>query len=115
MVRWLSEQVSMKRIALFLSAVAACLISVVSAEEPAAPVAKPVSFYRQVRPILQRHCSGCHQPAKQGGNLQLISYELFKKGGENGASFVPGKPDESQIVKQISGVKPEMPLNSDPL
>jgi WD40 repeat protein len=83
--------------------------------EEAAPVAKPISFYRQVRPILQRHCSGCHQPAKQGGNLQLVSYDLFKKGGEDGPGFVPGKPDESSIVRQISGEKPEMPLNSDPL
>ena len=83
--------------------------------QEAKPVETKVSFYRHVRPILQRHCSGCHQPAKQGGNLQLISYELFQKGGENGAGFVAGKPDESFIVKQISGEKPEMPLNADPL
>lgn len=74
-----------------------------------------VSFYRQVRPILQRHCSGCHQPAKQGGKLQVTAFELFQKGGENGASFVPGKPDDSLIVQYISGEKPEMPLNADPL
>jgi len=104
----------MKRIALYLLALASCFAGIAAADE-AAPVVKPVSFYRQVRPILQRHCSGCHQPAKQGGNLQLVTYDLFKKGGENGASFSAGKPDESLIVKQISGTKPEMPLNSDPL
>lgn len=104
----------MKLGALFVLAVGASLGEFAFADEVPAN-AKPVSFYRQVRPILQRHCSGCHQPAKQGGNLQLVTYDLFKKGGENGASFVPGKPDESQIVKQISGAKPEMPLNSDPL
>lgn len=86
-----------------------------SAAEDVKPVQERVSYYRHVRPILQRHCSGCHQPAKQGGMLQLISYELFQKGGENGASFVPGKPDESRIVQYISGAKPEMPLNADPL
>lgn len=102
----------MKRIALTLFALACYLTGDVVAED--AP-AKPISFYRQVRPILQRHCSGCHQPAKQGGNLQVVTYDLFKKGGENGPSFVPGMPDESLIVKQISGTKPEMPLNSDPL
>ena len=89
--------------------------SIAFAEEPAKPATKPISFYRQVRPILQRHCSGCHQPAKVGGNLQLISYDTFKKGGDTGASFVAGNPDESLVVKQISGTKPEMPLNSDPL
>jgi WD40 repeat protein len=104
----------MKLMRLTLLALAGFVGSDILADE-AVPTTKPVSFYREVRPILQRHCSGCHQPAKQGGNLQLISYELFKKGGESGASFVAGKPEDSNIVKQISGTKPEMPLNSDPL
>lgn len=85
------------------------------AADESKPAEDRVSYYRHVRPILQRHCSGCHQPAKQGGKLQLISFELFQKGGENGASFVTGKPDESLIVQYISGEKPEMPLNADPL
>lgn len=85
------------------------------AADDARPADAKVSYYRHVRPILQRHCSGCHQPAKQGGKLQLISFELFHKGGENGPSFVVGKPDESLIVQYISGQKPEMPLNAEPL
>lgn len=104
----------MKRIVLALLAFASSYVGIAAADD-AVPAAKPISFYRQVRPILQRHCSGCHQPAKQGGNLQVVTYDLFKKGGENGPSFVPGMPDDSLIVKQISGAKPEMPLNSDPL
>jgi WD40 repeat protein len=75
----------------------------------------PASFYRQVRPILLRHCSGCHQPAKMGGKLLLTSYDSFKKGGESGEGFTPGKPDESLILDYISGDEPEMPLNQDPL
>ncbi|WP_397570497.1 c-type cytochrome domain-containing protein [Schlesneria sp. T3-172] len=93
---------------------ASLFVGLVSAEESGTDH-KPVSFYRQVRPILQRQCSGCHQPAKQGGNLQLVSYELLVKGGESGPSIVPGKPEESEIIRQISGDKPEMPLNSEPL
>jgi WD40 repeat protein len=104
----------MTRIGLFVFAFTGLAFGAASAQE-GAPAVKPISFYRQVRPILQRHCSGCHQPAKQGGNLQLISYDLLKKGGETGPSFVAGNPDESNIFKQISGEKPEMPLNSDPL
>jgi WD40 repeat protein len=75
----------------------------------------PVSFYRQVRPVLQRHCSGCHQQAKQGGQLLLTSYADFLKGGENGAGFMPGKPDESLVLDYISGENPEMPRNAEPL
>ncbi len=75
----------------------------------------PVSFYRQVRPILQRHCSGCHQPAKTGGKLLLTTYAGLKIGGENGESFEVGNPEESIVIIYISGDEPEMPLKGDPL
>lgn len=79
------------------------------------PNAEPVSYYRQVRPILQRYCSGCHSPAKPGGELILTSFEDFRKGGEGGAGFEAGKPDESVIMDYITGEEPEMPRNSAPL
>jgi WD40 repeat protein len=84
-------------------------------KSPPAKSLGPVSYYRQVRPILQRSCSGCHQPAKKGGGLQLTSYEELKHGGESGAGFTPGKPDESPVVQYISGDKPEMPKSGDKL
>ncbi|MBS0264806.1 MAG: hypothetical protein JSS02_22920 [Planctomycetes bacterium] len=87
----------------------------VRADDKAAEPTGPVSFYRQVRPILQRHCTGCHQPAKAGGKLVLTTYEGTKKGGEQGIGFEPGKPDESLLVDLISGDKPEMPKNAPPL
>jgi WD40 repeat protein/mono/diheme cytochrome c family protein len=75
----------------------------------------PVSYYRQVRPLLQRHCSGCHQPSKAGGKLVITTFEELAKGGENGAGFVPHKPDESPLVEFITGEKPRMPLKAEPL
>src|SRR5262245_49012914 len=82
-------------------------------EKPAATA--PVSFYRQVRPILQRSCTGCHQPAKAGGKLVLTSYAGTKAGGEQGTGFEAGKPDDSLLVEFISGEKPAMPKNAPPL
>ena len=38
-----------------------------TAARPAASTAAKVSYDKQVRPILQSHCQGCHQPAKAGG------------------------------------------------
>jgi WD40 repeat protein len=61
----------------------------------------PISFHKQVRPILQRHCIGCHQPAKRGGELLLTSHAQLVKGGETGAGLVAGKPDESLLVKSL--------------
>jgi WD40 repeat protein len=88
-----------------------------AADKPPETSKKPetVSFYRHIRPILQRSCSGCHQPAKRGGNLLLTSHEGLKKGGEAGPPFVAGKPDESLVVQYISGAKPEMPKNAEKL
>ena len=76
---------------------------------------KKVSYYRSVRPILQRRCSGCHFDGKREGGLSVIAVTELVKGGEAGSSLAAGKPDESVLVQRISGEKPDMPLNSEPL
>src|SRR5580658_5959304 len=63
-------------------------------KEDSGKAAARVSFYRAVRPILQRSCSGCHQPAKRSGKLLLTSYEGLKAGGESGPAVIPGKPKD---------------------
>lgn len=85
------------------------------AQDAAAEPEVAVSFYREVRPILQRHCSGCHQPAKPGGDLVVTSFAEFLKGGEGGAGFVAGQPAESLVIQYITGDPPEMPRQGDPL
>lgn len=64
-----------------------------------------VSFHRQIRPILQQKCQGCHQPAKLKGDLLLTSYEGFAKGGVAGPAFVPGKPEASLVIRHLKGEK----------
>ncbi len=73
--------------------------------EEAKPTAEkpPVSFYRDIRPLLQDRCQGCHQPAKALGGFSLTSYAALKKGGESEQpGFEPGKPDDSELVLQIT-------------
>jgi WD40 repeat protein/mono/diheme cytochrome c family protein len=78
-----------------------------------------VSYYRDIRPIVQEHCQGCHQPAKAEGGFVMTSYaEMLKKGDHGQAGVVPGQPDRSFIVTQITGQKgkpPAMPRGKDPL
>lgn len=100
--------------ALLLAAISWLGRTAKAADEKPAPTG-PVSFYRQVRPVLQRSCTGCHQPAKAGGKLVLTTYTSTKAGGEQGVGFEPGKPAESLIVEFISGEKPAMPKNAPPL
>ena len=92
-----------------------------AAAEPAArkDAAEPVSFYRQVRPILVQNCQGCHQPAKPQGGFVMTSYaDLLKPGEHDMPGIVPGKPDQSYIIEQIQpdgDGKTAMPRNKDPL
>ncbi|MEY2726335.1 MAG: hypothetical protein RLZZ458_2202 [Planctomycetota bacterium] len=90
-------------------------IPISAAAQDTAAAAKPISYYRSVRPILQRHCSGCHFAGKREGNLAVTSVAELLKGGDAGTSITAGKPDESVIIRYISGADPEMPLNGDPL
>ena len=90
------------------------------AEDPAdgADSVVEVSYYRQIRPIFQAHCQGCHQPAKAMGEYQMTSFAKLLSGGESGsAAITPGNPAESFLIQQITPVdgRAEMPKKGDPL
>ncbi|MCA1964162.1 MAG: DUF1549 domain-containing protein, partial [Prosthecobacter sp.] len=88
------------------------------AKEEPVDASKPVSFYKQIRPILQANCTGCHQPAKAKGDYVMTDFAKLLAGGEEGAAIVPGKPEESNLLKvstpDAQG-KAEMPPKGDPL
>src|SRR5438270_9743678 len=74
-----------------------------SRAEPPTPVPDKVSYARDVLPLFQQHCMGCHQPAKAGGSFLMTSREeLLKKGDSDEPGVVPGKPEASLLVSQIS-------------
>ncbi|MGD9854787.1 MAG: DUF1549 domain-containing protein, partial [Planctomycetaceae bacterium] len=78
----------------------------------------PVSFYQQIRPLIQAHCQGCHQPAKSNGAYVMTDFDRLVKGGESEQSaVVPGNPDESYLVQLITPADgaAEMPKGKSPL
>ncbi len=81
---------------------------------PAALVCTPgfsadASYFRDVRPIFQRQCQGCHQPNLKSSNLDLTSYEGFQAGGKHG-------PAAKTLLAYVTGEsKPQMPLGQPPL
>ena len=79
---------------------------------------REVSYHNDIRPIFQAHCQGCHQPAKQGGEYVMSSYEHLLQQGESGEpAITPGKPDESYLYSLIVPVdgQAEMPQGKPPL
>jgi mono/diheme cytochrome c family protein len=58
-------------------------------------------FEKQVRPVLSEHCLKCHGPEKQKADLRLDSRAALLKGADTGPVVVPGKPDESSLIRSI--------------
>jgi len=89
-------------------------------EKPADKNAPPavVSYFKDIRPIFQDQCQGCHQPAKRGGDYGMTTYaELLKAGESEMPGIVPGKPDDSSLFQNIvpTDGKAEMPKGKPPL
>ena len=108
----------------FACSLPVCLLltvgSFVTAEDKPQDSVPDVSFYNDIRPILQANCQGCHQPAKakSAGEYVMTSYDVLLKAGESEtAPVVPGKPDESYLVQLITPENgaAEMPKGKKPL
>jgi mono/diheme cytochrome c family protein len=70
-------------------------------KEPTAPPAAALTYERDILPIVKRSCLTCHGGAKKRGKLDLSTYSAARKGGEEGTSFVPGKPGDSSFLTTI--------------
>ena len=106
--------ISQKRLSVLL--VLAALNSLaLSAEENQT---KAVSFYKDIRPIFQANCQGCHQPSKDKGKYIMTDFAKLIQGGDSGdPAIVPGDPQNSYLVEVIIFIdgEAEMPQKADPL
>jgi len=65
--------------------------------------------------VLEQNCLKCHNSSVRMGGLSLVSAADARKGGAHGPAVVPGKPDDSLLVRMISGEKPKMPMQAPQL
>src|SRR5438477_3821340 len=63
----------------------------------------PTNDYSAVEAILTEHCLECHGSQDPEAKLVMESFDLLLKGGESGPVIVPGKSDESLLVRMIEG------------
>jgi mono/diheme cytochrome c family protein len=65
--------------------------------------AAPVDYEREIKPIFREHCAACHGVLKQKNSLRLDTGNSLRTGGDSGPAVVPGKPDDSLVVKVLTG------------
>ncbi len=69
----------------------------------------PLTFEKDVRPILKEHCTHCHgEEEKPGGGVDLRLRRFMDNLSESGVPvLIPGKPEESELIRLIENE--EMP------
>lgn len=80
--------------------------------------ADPVSFSKDLAPILLTKCQSCHGPKKAKGKYRVDTFlRAMEKGASDQPGFTPGNLDESEVYyRLITDDKDErMPLDAEPL
>jgi mono/diheme cytochrome c family protein len=84
----------------------------------AADAPPPVSFSKDIAPLLLKKCQACHGSPEPKGGYQVSNYTLATKAGESEQpSITPGKPEESELFNLISSTEADtrMPKEADAL
>lgn len=92
---------------LFLGALAPYGLAAMQSGSPA----PKASFERDAMAVFKAYCLNCHTGAASPAGLDLSTPEGIKKGGVSGPLFIPGKPDQSLLIRRVKGLdgKPMMP------
>jgi hypothetical protein len=66
------------------------------------PSESPVDFNRDIRPIFNRSCIGCHGGVRQAGGFSVQFREEALQAGESGRlPIVPGSPAKSELIRRV--------------
>ena len=76
-----------------------------------------LSFERDIAPILEAKCLGCHNPNQQEGDFSMATLEAIQTADEE--YVIPGNAEESMLywitLPLDDGEAPEMPEEGDAL
>ncbi|MCA9070178.1 MAG: DUF1549 domain-containing protein, partial [Planctomycetaceae bacterium] len=73
----------------------------IKAGSPAKSSATAKVTQHEILPFLYARCVTCHGKRKQEGKLDLRTVESIRKGGQSGPAVIPGKPEESLLLKRV--------------
>jgi WD40 repeat protein len=80
--------------------------------------AAPVSFQKEIAPLIQRRCASCHDAESKKGKYRLDTFaRMMKPGDSDLAPIVPAKPADSELISllQEANAEDRMPQKADPL
>ena len=76
----------------------------------AAPANPPLSFMKDVAPLLVQNCIACHNTRKSEGKYTMTNFAALAKGGPNGTAVTPGNVEESYLIDLcLPDAEPRMP------
>lgn len=64
-------------------------------------LSEALAYRDLVQPILNKHCTQCHNLGKRKGDLLLNSYPNLMAGGEHGQVIEPKDPTKSPLIQRI--------------
>ena len=78
---------------------------------------RTVDFARDLAPIFERRCLGCHGEEQQEGRLRLDAAAIVQRGGLSGPLYVAGKSEQSLLIHRLTGLgdAARMPPDEEPL
>lgn len=73
----------------------------------------PPDFKRDVIPIFEEYCLGCHATGMRMGSFECDTFEGVMRGATHGAVVVPGRSGDSRLYQTLIGkITPAMPMNN---
>ena len=106
-----SSKITGLKLGIALSLTAAGL-STASAQLKIAKISadRKVDFGKEIYPFLRKNCLACHNTTKAKAKLNMETPKLMVKGGDTGASIVPGNGDASLLFSSSAHIEePTMP------
>jgi len=74
------------------------------------------SYVKDVYPLWEKYCLGCHASGTKMGSLDIETWEGLQRGGNHGTILVPGDAKASRLYTMLTGeAKPAMPMDGQVL